>query len=165
MLDVPYAITGPACPHDQFDTDAATLARTADTVLDQLRYLATLHGCPDVSWSWNSDYPDHQLTLSGITGTARPRAARRAAEQWANALGLTASPRAMAGTVEYAGDINGLRMRVWAVVDRHQFDNRSTLHLYGPELALGGLMVLAAAAAVLAARGGALAKLAMAVTR
>lgn len=152
-------------PLGELLTAAAGFSDARNTVLERIEYLGTLAGCTSASWSWTSQYKasdylsPRRPILSGLVGGPRTRDAADEAKRWAKALGLTASRRALRGTVSYDGELNGLLVQVWAVVDSDAFGTQhSPLKMYAPDLVLAGLLALSlTTTGVLAWRTGVLA--------
>lgn len=150
-----------AWPADPLRTNTDKFAESATAVLDRIEQIGAQHGCQPANWSWHSDYdydvrkPAPRLPiLSGFVSGKRPAAARQAVQQWANALGLTPARKPNSGTLAFAGEIEGLKVEVWTVVDRAAFDGKlSTLTMYGPEVLLTALVAFSSiTAGVLLAR-------------
>lgn len=151
---------------DHLRVNTAQLAESATAVLTQIDHIGAQVGCQRVSWSWTNDYtydyrnPKPELpVLSGLVG-GKTAAARQAALQWANVLGLAPAAKPNRGTVAYEGEIDGLKVKVWAVVDNAAFGGRAaTLKMYVPDALLTGMLVFTTAAVgVLLARHNRLAK-------
>ncbi|CRK56982.1 hypothetical protein [Alloactinosynnema sp. L-07] len=126
----------------------------ADEVIDHLDDLGGQLGYEAPTWLWSTDYDFRDPAarppvLVGYIANRRPDAARRAARQWADTLGLTPSTKAVTGTVAYDGEINGFKIQISAVVDRTaSSDKLSTLTRYAPEILLAGIL---AATSIIAA--------------
>jgi hypothetical protein len=156
----------------QLGTDATDAVRSTAVLLEQISALGQLTGCSPVSWSWSSSpCPNHnQLVLVGTIGSRHPAAIHRSVQQWATVLGLTATTQPIRGTVEYQGDIAGLPVRVWAVLDRSEFyretGERSFAQHFAGQLTLTGLLGLGLTGAIAySIRSGALAKAASMLRR
>lgn len=154
---------------DHLRVNTAQLAESATAVLAQIDQIGTQVGCQRVSWSWTNDYtydyrnyrnPEPELpVLSGLV-SGKTAAARQATLQWANVLGLAPAAKPHSGTVAYEGEIDGLKIKLWAVVDNAAFGNKfATLKMYVPDALLTGMLVFTTAAVgVLLTRHNRLAK-------
>lgn len=156
---------------DHLRVNTAQLAESATAVITQIDHIGTQVGCQRVSWSWTNDYsydyrsydyrnpkPERPV-LSGLVG-GKTAAARQATLQWANVLGLAPAAKPNPGTVAYEGEIDGLKVKLWAVVDNAAFGGKfATLKMYVPDALLTGMLVFTTAAVgVLLARHNRLAK-------
>lgn len=147
------------------DADATDAVHSTAVLVEQISLLGQLADCAPAAWSWSSShYPTYkQLILTGTIHTRHPAAAHRAVQRWAAVLGLTATPRPTRGTVQYEGDIAGLHVQVWAVIDRSEFNRetgaRSFAHHFAGHLALAALLGVGLAGGITyAIRSGALAR-------
>jgi hypothetical protein len=169
VFDYPDLFATPTTTHLRDST--ARLAESANAVLAQLEHIGAQLGCKRVAWSWSTDYDHYDYrnpaprlpALSGLVD-GRPAVARQAARQWANVLGLTAARTPSRGTVTYEGEIDGIKVKVWAVVDNVAFGGKfATLKTYAPDAVLTAMLAFSTiAAGALLARHN---KLAKALTR
>ncbi|MFI5591286.1 hypothetical protein ACIA5G_39970 [Amycolatopsis sp. NPDC051758] len=142
----------------------ARLAESGTAMLAQLDHIGAQLGCKRVNWSWNTDYdyrnPAPRLPVLNGLVDGRPAAARQAARQWANVLGLTEARKPSRGTVTYEGEIDGIKVTVWAVVDNVAFGGKfANLKVYAPDVILTAMLAFSTVAAgVLLARHHELAK-------
>jgi hypothetical protein len=158
VLDTADNLDTAKATHDlRYSTAQFALAGT--DALANLEHIGAQIGCKPASWYWTTDYDytSNRPRLPILTGhirTSRPAATRQAAQQWANVLGLTPSTKARRGTVSYDGEIDGLNVQIWAVVDDKAFSSKLAMaRLWMPDLILTGLLAASAAAScVLLAR-------------
>ncbi|RSM68714.1 hypothetical protein DL991_41335 [Amycolatopsis sp. WAC 01375] len=133
------------------------LVESGTAVMAEIERIGNHAGCQPASWSWHTTntttikIPTPGPELRGIIHNPRPAAARQAALQWANALGLTPNDKASRGTLSYTGEVDRLPIEIWTVVDDKAFRGKyATLKLYAPDWILTGLCTIAATTAVVA---------------
>lgn len=157
---------------DPLRSSSAQFAKSGFDLLEQVREIGTQLGCQPANWKFDGEHDySHKATGMPVLTTyidgGRPDSVRQAAQQWANALGLVPSRKSMRGTIEFRGEIDGVKVRIWAVVDKAAFHGKfSAFKLYGPDLIMTGLFLGAATTAgVLLVRHRKLGRLAQALIR
>lgn len=131
-------------------TSTHSFIESGTALLSHIEHLGNQAGALPAGWYWHTEYdyrnPGPRLPiLSGMITAHRPASARQAALQWANVLGLAPKKSASRGTVAYEGELDGLKIEIWAVVDRKAYGGTlSTLKYYAPDAILSTLFALAA---------------------
>jgi hypothetical protein len=95
----------------------------SNAVTDAMNKIGADLGLPSLHW----DVGARGVETAGIVGhmgkghSSDPAEWLRAAEQWAQALGLTDKDATSWGTNEWTGVVDGVSIRVWATVDEARF--------------------------------------------
>lgn len=93
-------------------------------VSDAMNKIGADLGLPSLHWGVGVTAASTDAEISGHMGIAHsgdPAEWLRGAEQWAQALDLTAKGATNWGTTEWTGVVDGMFVRVWAVVDAARF--------------------------------------------
>ncbi|OXM41304.1 hypothetical protein CFP71_42740 [Amycolatopsis thailandensis] len=144
-------------PNGKLRRNTTQFVESGTAVMAEIERIGNHAGCQPASWTWDSQrnattkIPTPGPALRGIIHNRRPAAARQAALQWANALGLTPDDNASRGTLSFTGEIDRLPIEIWTVVDDKAFRGKyATLKLYGPDWILTSLFTIAATVAAVA---------------
>lgn len=131
---------------DQLRASTARFLDTTGDVLHDLDHLAVQLGSDSPTWTWSTEFDyrtpaEHLPMLVGNFADQRPAATR----QWARALGLTPTRHPVPGTVAYDGDIDGLKIGIWTIVDKAAYGRPSTATRYISDILLTALVATTSA--------------------
>ena len=99
--------------------------RLDDAASEVLNTHGQAQGCRPLAWS----VPEHDGWIySGLSGLAScgyyaDADALVVISQWVSAFGLRPVQRPAPGTRSYQGEIEGVRVEVWAITDRDEFEH------------------------------------------
>ncbi|HEY3690562.1 MAG TPA: hypothetical protein VGL46_09680 [Pseudonocardiaceae bacterium] len=147
-----YQPGDPYPPASTYNLRASThsFIESGTALLSHIEHLGNQAGAVPAGWYWHTDYDYRNPSprppiLSGMITDHRPASARQAALQWANILGLTPKKSTSRGTVAYEGELDGLKIEIWTVVDRKAYGGTlSSLKYFAPDVILSALFALTA---------------------